>query len=276
MAGISTMTRPRVDTRRVRQHFSGHACEYERYAIVQKRVVAALLHMLGRHPSSSGPVLEVGSGTGELSRRFREAYPGVPLTLSDIAHGMTCCAAGSVAKVTAVDADAQDLPFRSAHFGLVISSSVYQWVNDLNRAFAESARVLAPGGRFAFALFGGNTLCELRDCHGRALAEGGRPGGSHMQAFPSVEEVRDALPGAGLEILELRSFDEVEHHPDVPSLLRSLKRIGAQNASSSRPSGLASRRVMHRMAQLYREIHGSGGTIPATYEVICAFGRKSG
>jgi len=270
------MTRPRVDTRRVRQHFSGHACEYERYAVVQKRAVAGLLHMLGRLPSSDGPVLEVGSGTGELSRRFREEYPGVPLTLSDIAHGMTRRAAGSVAMVTAVDADAQDLPFRSAGFDLVISSSVYQWVNDLKRAFAESARVLAPGGRFALVLFGGNTLRELRDCHGRALAEAGRASGSHMQAFPTVGEVRDALLGAGLEVLELRSFDEVEHHPDVSALLRNLKRIGAQNASSSRPSGLASRRVMQRMAQLYREIHGSSDTIPATYEVVCALGRKSG
>ena len=36
------MNRPPVDQRRVRRHFSGHAEEYERYAQVQKRVVAGL------------------------------------------------------------------------------------------------------------------------------------------------------------------------------------------------------------------------------------------
>ena len=271
------MNRSVVDTRQVRRHFSSHAEEYDRYAVVQKKVVVNLLDLLQSSGPISGPVLEVGCGTGVLSRQISTLIPDLPLTISDIAHGMTRHAARAIPDVrAAVDADAQDLPFREARFGLVLSSSVYQWMNDLPRAFAEGARVLAPGGRFAFALFGEGTLYELRESHRLAVAEagGGRP--SHVQGFPASEEVRSALVAAGFEEVLVRSVYEVERHSGVEILLRSLKRIGAQNAAGHRPAGLGSRQVMQRMIQIYRQRYGREGNIPATYEVIYGIGGKPG
>lgn len=268
MARVSCMTRPEVDSGRVRQHFSCHAGDYDRYAVVQKRVVEGLLERLRTAGAVAGPVLEVGAGTGVLGQKFSDEYPHLPLVISDLAHGMTCHAARLVPGAMPLDADAQNLPFRSEWFGLMLSSSMYQWVNDLPQAFAESARVLKPGGRFAVALFGENTLYELRDSHRQAVAEVGCSRGSHVQDFPTLREVQTALQAAGFADLQVETADEVEHHANVPALLRSLKKIGAQNASSTGPSGLASRRVMQRMMEIYRERHGASGRIPATYQVI--------
>jgi malonyl-CoA O-methyltransferase len=274
MAELLRMNRSSIDTRQVRRHFSSHAEEYDRYAVVQKKVVAELLELLRGCEKIGGPVLEVGCGTGTLSRQLADLLPGLPLTVSDIAHGMTRHAALTVPGVAAVDADAEDLPFRDAGFGLVLSSSVYQWVNDLPRAFAEGARVLVPGGRFAFALFGEGTLHELRESHRLALAEAGVSRPSHAQDFPSGKVVRSALVAAGFEEVSVSSAYEVERHPEVETLLRNLKRIGAQNAAGRRPHGLGSRRVMQRMIKLYGDRFGAGGDIPATYEVIYGTGRK--
>ncbi len=272
MARVSGMTRPEVDSGRVRQHFSCHAGDYDRYAVVQKRVVEGLLKRLRAAGDAAGPVLEVGVGTGVLGQKFSGEYPHLPLVISDIAHGMTWHAARVVHEAMPLDADAQNLPFRSQRFGLMLSSSMYQWVNDLPQAFAESARVLKPGGRFAVALFGENTLCELRDSHRQAVAECGCSRGSHVQAFPTLREVQAALQAAGFADIRVETADEVEHHVDVPALLRSLKKIGAQNANSAGPSGLASRRVMQRMMEIYRERHADQGGVPATYQVIYALG----
>lgn len=262
------MNRPLLDQRRVRRHFSGHAEEYERHAQVQKRVVAGLLERLARLGPLSGPILEVGAGTGALARRIAEGYPQLPLVVTDLAHGMTRQAVGRLPGASALDADAGCLPFVDRSFGLMLSASMYQWIIDLPAAFAESARVLKPGGDFVFALFGARTLYELRSSHRRAQAEidGGRA--SHAQEFPSREEVEAALRLAGFGEISVESVDEREHHPDVPNLLRALKKIGAQNASRSGPAGLASRRVMERMMELYRREYGREGMIPATYEVI--------
>lgn len=272
MAEVFDMTRPEVDCGRVRQHFSCHAGDYDRYAVVQKRVVEGLLSRLRAVGSVTGPVLEVGTGTGVLGQKFSAEYPHLPLVISDLAHGMTRYAARIIPGAMPLDADAQNLPFRSQGFGLMLSSSMYQWVNDLPQAFAESARVLKPGGRFAVALFGERTLFELRDSHRQAVAEIGSSRGSHVQDFVSLLEVQRALQAAGFVDIRIETVDEVEHHPDVPTLLRSLKKIGAQNASSTGPSGLASRRVMQRMMELYREQYVACGGIPATYQVIYGLG----
>jgi malonyl-CoA O-methyltransferase len=66
----------------------------------------------------------------------------------------------------------------------------------------------------------------------------------------------------------------LDSHEDVPALLRSLKKIGAVNASPLASDGLAGRKVMLEMMDIYRRTHGTDGSIPATYEVIFAMGRK--
>lgn len=262
-----------IDVRRVRRHFSISAGEYDRYAQVQKRVAVRLLELALTPEPAAGPALEVGTGTGEVARRVRRLCPELALVVSDLAHGMTRHAA-AIPGTLAVDADAQALPFRDASFGLLLSASVFQWLNDLPAALSEAARVLRPGGLLAFALYGERTLGELREAHRLALAETGAAHNSHVHTFPSDDAVGRALTAAGLETLHLFAEDEVEEHADVAALLHSLKKIGAQNASSSRPAGLASRRVMGRMADLYAERFGRDGSIPATYHVIYALARR--
>ncbi len=262
-----------LDRRLVERHFSGLAGEYDRYAGGLGGVAAGLLG-LWREPGGAarGRVLDVGTGTGALMRRLHAEYPGATPVMADLAHGMTMTAAAALPAAAAVDADARQLPFHGGAFSLVLSASVYQWVEPLGQAFAESFRVLSRGGRFAFALFGRRTLFELRQSHRRAAAEAGIR--SHAQEFPDLEEIRRALREAGFVIERLMSEDEVEYHADVPELLRALKHIGAANAAADRPPGLASRRVMTRMMELYRDEFARDGRIPATYEVIYGFGRK--
>jgi malonyl-CoA O-methyltransferase len=275
MAEISCMSAPgRVDGRRVRHNFSSHAGDYDRYARVQKRVAGRLVELLRERGPFCGPALEVGTGTGRLAQSLAEVFPDIRPVLSDIAHDMTRLALHRVPRATGFDADAQALPLRSNRFSLVCSSSVYQWMNSLAAAFAESYRVLAPGGVFAFALFGERTLFELRDSHRRAVAECGECRASHAQEFPDPGRVRQSLEAVGFDRIRTLSEDEVEYHADVPALLRGLKAIGAQNAARNRPAGMASRRIMARMTEIYRQNYEQGRGLPATYQVVYGLARK--
>jgi malonyl-CoA O-methyltransferase len=177
--------------------------------------------------------------------------------------------------VFACDGDAKCLPFADGAFASVVSSSVYQWVDCLPTAFAEVARVLKPGGLFALALFGDKTLCELRASHRQAVVGNNKKQPSHVQSFPTLSEVSAAVSSAGLSCRDLLNTMEVEYHSDVPDLLRQLKQIGAGNAASDRPRGLASRRVMKSMMEAYEENYRCDTGLPASYEVIIVIAEKS-
>jgi malonyl-CoA O-methyltransferase len=263
-----------IDSGRMRGNFSDHAANYDSYASVQKRVVELLCGKMATHEVTQGLSLDVGTGTGALAATLFDAAPQQPLVVMDIAHGMTREAAQRLPAVSACDGDARLLPFANGLFSLVVSSSVYQWVDCLPTAFAEVARVLKPGGTFALALFGEKTLYELRDSHRQAVAVNRHNRPSHVQSFPSFDEVSAAIGSTGLSCCDLFSTMEIEYHADVPDLLRQLKQIGASNAASDRPRGLASRRVMQEMMKVYEENYRCNNGLPASYEVIVMIAEK--
>lgn len=270
------MTAVEVNSRQVRRNFGAHAEDYDCYAQVQRRVVERLLEICPTPLPGDGRILDVGTGTGLLARQIQDRAAGRPLVLSDLAHGMTRHARSCLNGDMAVDADAAAFPFASGSFGLVTSSSVYQWVESLDAGFAEVARILTFGGWFALALFGEKSLYELKHSHRQALLDCGMPRRSHVQEFPASRQVGQALRQAGFVIEQIYEEEEVDLHADVPTLLRSLKKIGASNASKHRPPGLAPRRVMERMFTVYGQEFATHEGVPATYEVIYVLARKPG
>jgi SAM-dependent methyltransferase len=72
-------------------------------------------------------------------------------------------------------ADAQELPFRSASFDVVVANYVLHHVPDTRRAVSEMARVLRPGGTLVVACVGDGHLAELqqirREVFGASLAD---------------------------------------------------------------------------------------------------------
>lgn len=261
-----------VDRRRLRRNFGDRADDYDRHARVQQQVVVRLVRRMGSCCPEEGLFLDVGCGTGALARELCRLRPRLRPVLTDLAHGMTRHGRDRLPLALAADGAADALPFASASFVLVCSSSVYQWVGDLPAAFAESARVLRPGGLFAFALFGSETLRELKTAYRQAFGiVGGQE--SHLHELPRVPEVEKALLKVGYEEVEVGRETLVEYHRTVPELLRGLKQIGAGNASPLSPRGLASRSLFQKMTEIYRHNFEKRGQIPASYEIIYGSGR---
>ena len=256
-----------VDNRRLRRNFSSSADHYDHHAHIQKQVVAALLQFMEPRCSVQGTFLDIGCGTGSLSYALCQSYPQLRPILTDIAHGMTVHGRSRIATALAVDAAAEALPFADRCVDMVCSSSVYQWVLDLPGAFSENARILRDGGLFAFALFGRDTLKELKTAY-RQAAEACGSETDHLHELPELSTVHRALIGSGFVQVELQRQELVEYHGGVAELLRSLKRIGAGNASPRASRGLASRHLLQNMTDIYRRRYAQDGQIPASYEVI--------
>jgi malonyl-CoA O-methyltransferase len=263
-----------IDRRQVQRHFSASCKNYDGFADVQKRVAQRLADLVRSEGPSQGRFLEVGTGTGYFAELLTQFNPQLQPLISDLAHGMTRIAKQRLPRSWAVDLDAAALPIASGSLPLICSASVYQWVENLGTAFGECLRVLQSEGLFICALFGNRTLWQLKDCFREALFLEGYGEPDYLLTLPGKTLVEKSLREGGFEIFRVWEEEEEEQHVSVPSLLRSIKGVGAHNASQRRPRGLSSRRVMHRLSEIYGQRFSAGDFLPATYHVIYIVARK--
>jgi len=100
-------------------------------------------------------VLEVGSGAGQCSRWVRTQggrAVGLDLSHRQLQHSRRIDEESGVV-VPSVRGTATALPFGDASFDAVFCSfGALQFVSEIDVAVAETARVLRPGGRYAFSI----------------------------------------------------------------------------------------------------------------------------
>jgi SAM-dependent methyltransferase len=112
-------------------------------------------------------VLEVGGGQGELAERLQTEL-GARVTFLDQSERMVELAR-SRGVADAHVGDAQDLPFADASFDTAVAAWMLYHVPDVDRALAEIARVLEPGGRLVAVTNSVRHIEELRDLFGTIL-----------------------------------------------------------------------------------------------------------
>ncbi len=120
-----------------------------------EQVTAKVRKALGGKPGHYSRSLEIGSGTGYFTLNMMRAGLIEQATCSDISPGMLATLQANAQslglEVHTEAADAERLPFADESFDLVLGHAVLHHIPDLPRAFAEFARVLAPGGTLLFA-----------------------------------------------------------------------------------------------------------------------------
>lgn len=254
----------RLDRGRLRASFDRASASYEAAAALQARVAAELLERLAAFKFAPSVVLDLGCGTGRVTRELKRRYPLSLVIALDLAPGMLREARRNQLlwrRFARLNADALRLPLASASIDLVFSSLVLQWCEPLEQALAEVRRVLRPGGFFAFSTLGPDTLKELR----AAWAEA--DGLSHVNRFLDVHDVGARCAASGLTEPVL-DVDRIElAYPDTLALMRDLKAIGAHNVTAGRPRSLMGRARLKRVTEAY-EAFRRGASLPATYEVI--------
>ncbi len=123
----------------------------------RRSLVAAVVEAL------PADVLEVGCGWGELAEWIARETGSV-LVATDLSPHMVRLARER--GLVASRADVQRLPFADGSFDVVVAAWMLYHVPGLDRALAEVARVLRPGGRLVAATNSILHLSELRELVG--------------------------------------------------------------------------------------------------------------
>jgi SAM-dependent methyltransferase len=168
-----------------------------------------------------------------------------------------------------VVADEETLPFADGALDLVVSALALQDVNDLPGALLQIRRALKPDGLFLAALFGGETLTELRQSF--AAAESEIEGGvsPRVAPFADLRDLGGLLQRAGFA-LPVTDVDRLTvRYDSVFGLLRDLRRMGATNSLVARRRKPLRRATLRRMTEIYAlQFADHDGRIRATFDIV--------
>ncbi len=248
---------------RVRASFERAAATYDAAAIVQRRVCDRLLLSL---EASAPPqrILDAGCGTGFGARILRRRWPQAHITGVDFAPTMVERA--RVEMDACLTADIERLPLPAQDFDLWWSNLSIQWC-DASLVFAEAERVLRPAGMLAVSTLGPRTFHELRE------AFAGVDVHRHTLSFNTPETIAGTIEAAGFGQLQLWRERHAIYYPDLKTLLRAVKAIGAQNVGDGGRNSMMGRAAWQQVEAAYERFRTAEG-LPASYDVILACARK--
>ncbi|QND20537.1 methyltransferase domain-containing protein [Rhizobium leguminosarum bv. viciae] len=120
-----------------------------------------------------GSILEVAAGTGALTRALRVTLdPATEIVATDLSQAMIDVGAPSLtmSRTHWMHADAQNLPFASSMFDLVVCQFGVMFFPDKLKAYDEAKRVLRSGGRFLFTTWDSLPANDFARCVDECLA----------------------------------------------------------------------------------------------------------
>jgi malonyl-CoA O-methyltransferase len=254
-----------LDSRWARRSFDRAAKTYDDAAVLHREVLHNLLERLSLTTLEPQTVLDAGAGTGHASRALKRRYPKALVIALDFSSEMLRAAGRQrswLRPFERVQADAQLLPLGDGSVDLIVSNLLLQWC-DPDAVFAESRRVLRPGGLLTFSAFGPDTLRELRSAWAQVDSR------THVHPFIDMHDLGDALVRAGFSapVLDVERF--TLQYLDVRKVAEDLKATGARNATVGRQRGLTGPRKFAAMQAAYESFRRDG-RLPATYEVVFA------
>lgn len=249
----------RMHRDRAASHIAGHDFLFREVA---ERLTERLDDVKRRFPLA----LDLGCHAGNVRRALQGRRNVDTLVQCDLSPRMARLAGNGF---PALAADEEALPFADSSFDLVIGSLSLHWVNDLPGALVQIRRALKPDGLFLAALFGGETLRELRNAF--VEAELARTGGAAARVAPFAD-IRDAgglLQRAGFALPVADTETIVVTYADAFGLIADLRGMGETNVGVLRSRAFTPRGTLARMVQTYSERYGDAeARIPATFQVI--------
>jgi malonyl-CoA O-methyltransferase len=236
----------RLDKNKIKRSFASAVNSYDAAAALQRHVGDVLLE---KFPpiSCSGPILDLGCGTGYLTRRIAAGMPATEILALDIALPMliTSRQKNGFTAIKYVCADAEKLPVLPRSCRQIYSNLALQWCQNLPAVFSDCWRILKEDGQLVFTTFGPATLQELK------AAWATIDDYPHVNEFYAVQAIRDFLRQAGFNAMTVESGVYQLSYPSVMALMQELKQLGAHNVNLGRTRNITTRKQLQRMIANY-------------------------
>ncbi len=249
---------------KVCRNFSKASSSYASSACFAALSVGKFMELLSsvQHSLPEGPILEIGAGTGLLSKKILQCFPEKELIFSDLSLSMIAICQELLsydpAKVTFCQKDGEMMEEKEK-YALILSGLALQWFEDIEGTLSRWHRALKRGGYLLFSCLCSESFSEWEKiCREEniPLTKNPLPDLKRLRVFLAslggnvcVEEKRLSIPFA-----TLRSF------------FRNLKETGAIT-SKGKTMNVQQRKKLLSVCQ-------KKGSLTITYQIGFALVRK--
>lgn len=209
--------------------------------------------------------LDIGCGGGPLSRAVLEAGAVDQLTGVDPSRSSIAAATKAIADPRAVfrQGSAEALPFERDSYDVAVSGLVLNFIEDLETAMREMARVVVPGGCVAGYLwdFAGEMQVLRRFWDAAIAVDPGARASDHGQLYPlcQPEPLRELFCGSGLEDIEVSAIVVEADFPDFKTYWTAMTAADAAPGGYLRAVSDAERDAIRNRLLATLPIRSDGG-----------------
>ncbi|MFI3321624.1 MAG: methyltransferase domain-containing protein [Rikenellaceae bacterium] len=249
-----------IDKKLVERRFASHFDTYNNHAKVQQAISIRLAEKLSNLCLNPKKGLEIGAGTGFLTRQTTKLYSDCSWTLNDISHKahpyleQICRENRVVASYIFEDAECYDFQEK---FDLVVSASVVQWFDDLEGFIAKLP--VKSGSIIAITTFDNQNFREI------AFATNSQG----LRYFGESDFCR-WFDNNGYEKLLCESYCEMLEFENPTEVLRHLKYTGVNAIENVKWS----RGKLEKFCEIYSSNFSSKNGVLLTYNPILMIFRK--
>lgn len=254
----------------IRARFSAAAHSYEDHAHVQEQVAQGVDTLCATLPCPES-LLDIGCGTGVLTRLVAARYPESRLTALDLSPSMVQRARASLPdeeRLSWLSGSVLDLPPTPA-YDLAVSSSALHWIADVDALAGLLHAILHPGGYLAAAVMLKGTLRELMEARQAVTPDIMPPG-----ALPDSAAFLHPLEDRGWSLDHVSSRTYTGHYASATDFLRALHRQGLTGGRFARGKRPLTRGELSGLTAYYDRHFSDDQGVFASFEVSFILARR--
>jgi len=207
-----------TDYRSIKKSFEKSMKDYDKNAVVQTMTAGILLAELCKISNDFENILEIGAGTGLLTRHLIKSVNFKNFYANDLVEKSKNYIEKIIPQVQFLQGNALKIK-PAKKMDLIVSNAVFQWFPNLDKAIKTIKPMLKKDGILAFSTFAPDNFSEIKEITGLTLN------------YKSENDLGQILKNNGFKVLYAKTFNQVLEFGTPLELLAHMKHTGVNSLS---------------------------------------------